>query len=207
MSEARAFPSIEINTIYTLGLSSTNYDRAAREWFARNSLNDETYLHLTLEVAAETVHSEPGSALLGCIAYPKLHILVFTNLNRLTLVDCFVMPTYNMVLVTREDAEILDSLSTRPAPQHLVLKKAFPNRRLVNSNAQAALDCAHRLTDACITTSVAAEECGLAQRHTRLRSSLNGLHYPHSSKEPGFCESGRMITTVRSPGRLKESVL
>jgi prephenate dehydratase len=151
----------EITTIHTLGPSGTNCERAAEEWFNRGGIKGKIRLYPSLEVAAEAAMEDPHGGLLGCVVYPDLHTLVFSSLDRLELVDCFVMPTYNMVLAARADAtRPLECVATHPAPQHLV-PKAVRERRFVDSNAQAAIDCARGLTDGCITTSFAAEEHSL----------------------------------------------
>jgi hypothetical protein len=68
------------------------------------------------------------------------------------------MPTHNMVLAGRT-GEPPETVSTHPAPSGLVPPNV--TRRLVLSNSQAAIDCATGITDACITTSVAAQANGL----------------------------------------------
>ncbi len=160
MREAPQRLRSEITTIHTLGPSGTNCERAAQEWFSRRGYSGAIRLHSTLEVAVEVLCGERGAALLGCVVYPNLHTLVFSNLHRLELVDCFIMPTYNMVLAARRDVEAIKSVATHPAPAGLV-PQSIPERRLVHSNTQAAIDCASGLTDACITTIVTVEPHGL----------------------------------------------
>ena len=150
----------EISALYTLGPTGTNCERAAREWFAREGRRGERCLHPTLETAVEMMQANPSAALLACVVYPDLHALVFSNLHRLELVDCFIMPTYNMVLAARPDVEVIKSVATHPAPAGLV-PDAIPEHRFVNSNTQAAIDCASGLTDACITTIVTVGRHGL----------------------------------------------
>src|SRR6266702_101942 len=150
-----------IKTLHTLGPTGTNCETAARHWFAQQGRPTNVRLHATLEDAVEALIDEPGAALLGCIAFPAVHTLVFTNLHRLGLVDCFVMPTHKMVLAQRPDVGEPATISTHPAPQSLVPGQMIRGRRLVNSNAQAAVDCQAGLSDACITTNVAAEKHGL----------------------------------------------
>ncbi|ANY06180.1 hypothetical protein AFB00_07575 [Pseudonocardia sp. HH130630-07] len=73
------------------------------------------------------------------------------------MVDSFLLPTHNMVFAGRTADP--RSASTHPAPAGLV--PAGIERRIVLSNTRAALDCAEGITDACITTIVAAERHGL----------------------------------------------
>jgi prephenate dehydratase len=111
-----------------------------------------------LETGLEAMPLAPGHALLACAVYPQLHTLVFSNLHRIALADAFVMPTFEMVLASR-DGHSPDVVATHPAPQGLVPEGR--KRVLVNSNAQAAIDCAEGRTDGCITTSKAAAAHGL----------------------------------------------
>lgn len=144
----------KISTLHTLGPTGTNCEAAAHEWFARQGRKGKVSLHPTLEIAVEKMEYNISSALLACVVYPELHTLVFSNLKRLSLIDCFIFPTHNMVLASR-DGKIPKSVSTHPAPQHLVPSWLL-ERSFVNSNAQAAINCADGITDACITTLVAA---------------------------------------------------
>jgi prephenate dehydratase len=141
--------------LHTLGPSGTNCEAAAYEWFSRQGRTGKVYLHPTLETAAQKMNSDGSEALLACVVYPELHTLVFSNLKFLDMIDCFVFPTRNMVLAAR-NVETIKSVSTHPAPQKLV-PSWIQERRLVNSNAQAAVDCAAGITDACITTIAAAK--------------------------------------------------
>lgn len=149
-----------ITSIHTLGPAGTNCERAAQKWFTNEGRRGEIHLHSTLETAAQLMRGERGAALLGCVVYPDLHTLVFSNLDWLVLVDCFVMPTHNMILATREGTEVITSVASHPAPVRLI-PPSIRERQLVNSNVQAAIDCSRGLSDGCITTIVAAEEYGL----------------------------------------------
>lgn len=149
-----AIPSIKIDILHTLGPSGTNCEQAAKEWFRRQNITDgKVVLHNTLEEAVPYVISEPNSALLGCIAYPDLHTLIFTNIQNIVLTECFVMPTFNMVLASQDGSEP-NTVAMHPAPQGLVgnrFKKQF-----VDSNAAAAISCKKSEAEGCITTLPAA---------------------------------------------------
>ncbi|WCM88112.1 hypothetical protein [Acidovorax sp. NCPPB 3576] len=151
-------PVQDIRVIHTLGPAGTNCEAAAHEWFKRNGRKGAVHLHPTLEIAAEELKDDPAIALLGCVAYPDLHTLVFSNLSRFQMVDIFVMPTFNMILASRT-GEPPQTISTHPAPQRLAPPGA--QLSLVNSNAQAAVDCRHGKTEGCITTAKAAQSLGL----------------------------------------------
>ncbi|MGM1062239.1 hypothetical protein [Saccharothrix sp. Mg75] len=144
-----------ITEVHTLGPAGTNCEQAARVWLANRGVEGEVRLHRTLETAVEEMSYDGTHALLGCVVYPDLHTLVFSNLHRLVLADMFIMPTFNMLLAAREQREPA-TVSTHPAPQHLVPEGM--TRVITTSNAQAASDCANGLTDGCITTLPAARE-------------------------------------------------
>jgi prephenate dehydratase len=148
-----------VRRIHTLGPQGTNCEAAALEWFARRGVEGEVLLYRTLESAIPAVDGDPEGALLGCVVYPDLHTLVFRNLATLTLADCFVMHTHDMVLAARGD-DYPRSVATHPAPESLI-PAAIHDRRLVTSNAEAARVCARGEVDGCITTGVAAHANGL----------------------------------------------
>jgi prephenate dehydratase len=148
-------------TIHTLGPAGTNCERAAEEYLNRIKQDGTIQLHPTLEAAvAEMMKSEDESVLLGCVVYPKLHEIVFQNLLRLKITECFVIDTHEMVFASNKDRlEDVASVCTHPAPEHLVgLVPGLSPRRVVqcNSNAEASRLCAENVHDGCITTSVAA---------------------------------------------------
>jgi hypothetical protein len=147
-----------VKTVHTLGPSGTNCEEAAKHWFRMRGIDGEVVLHPTLETALESVTQRDDAALLGCVVYPELHTLVFSNLHRLELEDQFIMPTLNMVLASLTGATPT-TVSTHPAPRQLV--PAGADVRIVDSNAQAALDCANGVTEGCITTIRAAERARL----------------------------------------------
>ncbi len=149
----------KVAVLHTLGPTGTNCEAAAHAWFNRQRNVGRVELHATLEQAVEHMPEDDTHALLGCVVYPDLHTIVFSNLGRLALADCFVFPTFNMLLARRPDVVHVRSVASHPAPRHLV--PAGLEVLLVNSNAQAALDCANGIVDACITTLPAAQRHGL----------------------------------------------
>jgi prephenate dehydratase len=150
----------KVTSIHTLGPTGTNCERAAQHWLTAQGKPVEIYLYPTLEAAALSMKGQAGAALLGCVVYPELHTLVFSNLDWLTLADSFIIPTHNMVLAAKETTQSLSLVSSHPAPVGLI-PASIKQRRLVNSNVQAAIDCSQDLSDCCITTSVAAQKYNL----------------------------------------------
>jgi hypothetical protein len=147
-----------IRVLHTLGPAGTNLEMAANWWLSQNAPDGEVVLYETLEDAVAKMPKDGAHALLGCIVYPDLHTLVFTNLGRLTLRECFTFPTYAMVLAAKTELTP-KSVISHPAPQSLIPDAAL--RIMTTSNAQAALDCLAGKADACITTAAAAREHGL----------------------------------------------
>ncbi|MFI8932112.1 bacilysin biosynthesis protein BacA [Streptomyces sp. NPDC053474] len=151
-----------IRYLHTLGPTGTNLESAAHLWLQRHGLEDEgqVVLHPSLEEAMASVPRTGAHALVACAVYPELHTLVFGNLHTCRMVDCFLWPTYEMVLAaapgTRGEPR---TVATHPAPAGLVTP--VTERQLVTSNAQAAIDCADGKAEGCVTTVVAARAHGL----------------------------------------------
>ncbi|MGH2720843.1 MAG: hypothetical protein ACRDJO_04470 [Actinomycetota bacterium] len=161
----RPHPALSrITTLHTLGPSGTNCELAARRWFGRAGTAGWVVLHPTLEDAADRVADSPGAALVACAAYPDLHTLIYSRLGRLTIVDCMMMPTHNMVIARRRGAPTLESISVHHAPEALV-PDTFPTRLPALSNSAAARSCRAGAADACITTMPAAIREGLEILH------------------------------------------
>lgn len=157
---ARASVSTEGLQIHTLGPTGTNCEAAAQHWLKAQGGVGAVVLHETLEDAVVQVLSDPrGSALLGCVVYPRLNEIVFQNLDSLYLYECFVMPTHSMVLAAATDRPI-SSVVSHPAPVNL-LDGRDVRITLANSNTEAAMQCAAGAADACITTIVGAKANGL----------------------------------------------
>jgi len=147
-----------IRYVHTLGPQGTNLEAAAHEWLQRRGVDGSVELHTSLETALDVIPQDGEHALAACAVYPALHTLTFSNLNRLHMVDSFLMPTHNMVLASA-GTDQPGTVASHPAPVGLV--PAGAESRLVSSNSQAAIDCAAGLTEGCITTIVAAERQGL----------------------------------------------
>ncbi|MCO6525800.1 prephenate dehydratase domain-containing protein [Snodgrassella sp.] len=148
-----------VKTIHTLGPSNTNCESAARTWFKTNKIeNGEIILYQTLEDALEAMPKTEEHALLGCVVYPDLHSLVFSNLDKLKLADVFIHNTYEMILASRFNyIEDIKTVTSHPAPSGLISKNYKAIKIIhVNSNAQAAIDCVNGVSDGCITTMPAA---------------------------------------------------
>lgn len=147
--------------IHTLGPEGTNCQLAVYHWLNMKNIDvaDATIiLHPTLEEGLDAVLEERDSLLLACIVYPKLNELVFNHLDNMQLADCFIMPTYNMVLATKKQLskQQIQSVVSHPAPVSLV-DDLNCEAQLTTSNSHAAMLCANEKFDACITTRKSAE--------------------------------------------------
>lgn len=148
--------------IHTLGPTGTNCHKAAVHWLKLNYLqSSEVVLHKTLEEAVDTILSLDTGLLLSCIVYPDLHKIVFGNLSRMRISDCFVMPTHNMVIAHPLGRRLAKgaSIASHAAPAHLAQALGYV---VVDStsNTQAADDCASGKAEGCVTTYAKAVEQG-----------------------------------------------
>jgi hypothetical protein len=161
----RPHPALScITALHTLGPYGTNCELAARRWYDRVGTVGRVVLHPTLEEAADRVADSSRAALVACAAYPALHTLIYSRLGRLTMVDCMMMPTHNMVIARRRGARTLESISVHDAPAALV-PDGFATRLPAMSNSAAARSCRIGAADACITTMPAALSEGLEIMH------------------------------------------
>lgn len=170
--------------VHTLGPAGTNCEAAARRWLADNhSGRGSVILHPTLEDAVPAVLKEPEtSVLLGCVVYPRLHELVFQNLDTMELRECFMMPTHHMVLAARDAAGEIKTVTSHPAPVNL-LDGRDVRIELATSNAAAAQTCARGGADACITTEPAAVEHGLTIVDDFGPVAMGfSIHVPHQTR-------------------------
>lgn len=148
-----------IDLIHTLGPAGTNCEAAARYRLKQiniagvSAAERSVILHRTLEDAADAMMVDKNSALLTPIAYPQLGDLIYSNIGRFQIIDTFTIPTYEMVLASNCSANP-KVISLHPAPTKL-LGDQF-EKRFVESNVIAAIDCSQNKSDGCITTHDAA---------------------------------------------------
>lgn len=120
-----------INKIHTLGPTNTNCEKAAYAWLKARNIEGEVILHDTLEDAVEALitNNDSKSALLGCVVYPDLHKIVFSNLERIMLYDVFIDDTYDMVLASNgKCVNDLNCIASHPAPSGLILDN-YPSKK------------------------------------------------------------------------------
>lgn len=150
-----------VRRVHTLGPQGTNCQRAAQSWIAGRCDRAEIVLHRSMEQAAGEAAGREREVMLGVVAYPELHSIIYRHLQVMRLIDMFIMDTDEMVLAVRPDQQAEPRLcATHPAPQSLLPPRI--ERRFVSSTAIAAEQCAQGEAEGCITTLAAA--------------GLNGLH-------------------------------
>ncbi len=149
-----------VREVHTLGPRGTNCERAASAWAARHSPGARIVLHASMEGAAEETAGRDHEVMLGAIAYPKLHSIIYEHVRDLRLIDLFIMDTDEMVLAARQPcAETPRICATHPAPEPLLPRSV--TRQYVASTALAAETCATGLAEGCVTTLGAARRFGL----------------------------------------------
>lgn len=149
-----------VRRVHTLGPEGTNCQRAAQSWVARRCGRAEIVLHRSMEQAASRAAGCAREVMLGVVAYPELHSIIYSHLQVMRLIDLFLMDTDEMVLAVRPDRQAAPRLcATHPAPQALL--PPCIERRFVASTAIAAEECARGEAEGCITTLAAAGLNGL----------------------------------------------
>lgn len=147
-----------VSEIHTLGPIGTNCERAALVWATRSCPQASVHLHDTMEAAADWVTSRQGAVLLSVVAYPNLHLIIYSHIEELQLIDVFIMNTDEMVLASATgDTPVL--CSAHPATDKLI--PIGIERKFVSSNATAAAECANGSTDGCLTIICMAQKYGL----------------------------------------------
>ncbi|WP_186385996.1 prephenate dehydratase [Stappia sp. TSB10P1A] len=151
-----------VRSLHTLGPAGTNCERAALLWRTNRCPNAWVELHPTLEAAADAVLGRNDAVLVGVAAYPQLHTLIYSRIERLQILEAFIMDTDEMVLASSSGA-LPKVCATHPAPEHLLPPSI--ERRYVASNVLAAQDCVSGQADGCVTTLCAARVHGLSVLH------------------------------------------
>ncbi|MER6997960.1 bacilysin biosynthesis protein BacA [Streptomyces sp. NPDC000410] len=152
-------PVSRVTTIHTLGPAGTNLEKAAHHWFEEQRRDGRVVLHTEVEDGLDVMRFDGTEAILACAVYPRLHDLVFGNLDRLAMVDTFILDTYDMVLASRPEQDSIATIVTHPAPSCLVTSRGEIS--FASSNSHAAALCASGLYDSCVTTDQAARSEGL----------------------------------------------
>lgn len=160
LTEVPGMPDLDrVRCVRTLGPTGTNLEAAAYEWLARRHGGGPVLLHRHLDEAVAEVSRDGTEAILACAVYPDLHHLVFRNHRWMVMADCFLAPTFAMVLAGRGDGAPPRRVASHGAPVNLVPDGAEAVPALSNSAAAAA--CRRGDVDACITTASAADAYGL----------------------------------------------
>jgi hypothetical protein len=171
-----------VRQLHTLGPTGTNCERAAFAWMRRKCPAAALCLHFSLEKAAGAVASQSDAVLLGAVAYPQLHSLIYSHLDHFQIIDVFIVDTHEMILASRTGSMPL-ICATHPSPEKLLPSTVA--RKYVSSNALAAEECARGMTDGCLTTLCAAQQYELKPVHSfgRVRMAFT-IHGPPDHGPP-----------------------
>ncbi|GAB2188559.1 type 2 periplasmic-binding domain-containing protein [Sessilibacter sp. MAH2] len=148
--------------IGTLGPQDTNSEMASYFYLKENNFEGDVALYDTPELSIEALKNEEVDKVILCIVYPKLNDIVFQNLTSIKMTGVFMKPTDAMVIGVARDG---DRACSHPAPVELI-QPFYSNVELVNSNADAAKQCALGNYDACVTTLAAAKTNNLEVKHS-----------------------------------------
>lgn len=153
--------------VATLGPAGTCSEAVLRDNIHRFGEGAIIELYTTYESVITSVSKGISKYGLVAAAYPKLHNLIFESLGKVTISDCFLFNTSELVFATGTASE-LKQIACVEAIIPLLTMLALKNVVVVpaNSNADAARMVAGNLADACITTSQAAESWGFFKAHS-----------------------------------------
>lgn len=160
MEGVGAMPDLDrVRCIRTLGPAGTNLEAASHFWLRQRHGGGRVELHRHLDEAIAAMATDGSEGILACAVYPDLHHLVFRNHRWMVMADCFLAPTFAMVLAGRGDGVPVRRVASHAAPVELVPDGAEIVPAL--SNSAAARTCLAGEVDACITTASAAAALGL----------------------------------------------
>lgn len=172
-------PDIERIQCYALGPAGTNISQAAARWAERMGVLEKTDIILckTPEASLEKARAVDEEGVIGlfgtCAVYYALNTLFFENPSTLPFFAQEIMFLDEMQLATRADcAKAMDvkvpgawRVASHPSPAPLVRNLGCAVE-LVNSNAQAADECAQGKVELCITTESARQSRKLVKLHS-----------------------------------------
>jgi hypothetical protein len=153
-----------VAVIGTLGPAGTNSEKAAREYLTRTATDGELLLFDTFEEVVERLLDGTLHKAVVCTAYLKFSALYFERVPRLRMTEAFVTTLHPMVVAAKPGSvrSGRPSFALQPAILPLVRRHLAEGQvRPAASNASAAHDVAKGKADACLTTEVAAQACGL----------------------------------------------
>lgn len=173
--------SLDIERIqcYALGPAGTNISQAAERWAERMGVSGKTEIILceTPEASLEQARAVDTEGVIGlfgtCAVYYALNTLFFQNPAALPFFAEEVMFLDEMQLAAKADraGEVEGKVpsdwrvASHPSPAPLV-RNLGCHVELVNSNAQAADECAQGRVELCITTESARQSRGLVKLHS-----------------------------------------
>lgn len=161
---------------FALGPEGTNISQACEQWIDRMAIRPKTKVELcpTPEASLERAREINTDGEIGifwtCAVYYNLHKLFFGNPDTLPFFITEMMALDEMQLATRKEmAKSLGEelpfswrIASHPSPAPLATKITIK----ANSNAEAAMMCANKEVEACITTESARRIHRLVNLHS-----------------------------------------
>ncbi|MFG2994491.1 hypothetical protein ACGFZK_35210 [Streptomyces sp. NPDC048257] len=104
-------------TFTTLGPAGSCHENAVEHYFRFQGIEGEARTDLTVDLhdGLERVRRGESDYLVQCSAHPEVHLLTERYFDEVRVVDTFVYPTKELVLLSRADVERPRSLGLVPA--------------------------------------------------------------------------------------------
>jgi len=149
--------------IHTLGPEVTNCNLAADNWIKRKKINMQIILHETFEGAVEASKQDTKGMVLISSTYHKIHDVIYDNINWLSPIDSFIVPTHEMVLAHNVDIKSNSRIALHEATLSLLndSRKIKYKHYFTSSTWEAASLCSLQKTSYCLTTKKASSEFNL----------------------------------------------
>ncbi|MFI7358399.1 hypothetical protein ACIBTP_31305 [Streptomyces avidinii] len=104
-------------TFTTLGPGGSCHENAVQHYFGFQGIENDAKIDLTIDLheGLERVRRGESDYLVQCSAHPEVHLLTERYFSEVHVVDTFVYPTKELVLLSRADVERPRSLGLVPA--------------------------------------------------------------------------------------------
>ena len=173
-------PEVEEVICFALGPEGTNIGQSCQQWIKRTGIKHKSRI-IYCETPWKALERARAIERPGCVptfwtcaVYYDLFHLFFRSPDAYTLFVIEPMLLDEMQLAVRPELaeEIVDgvipkgwSIASHPSPAPLV-EHLSATIKLVDSNAQAAMDCSDGLHQMCVTTESARNKHGLVKAHS-----------------------------------------
>lgn len=157
LEESRNLQKNNFVKIATLGPSGTCSENTVKSFIAERGLNGEILLKETFQDCVASLISKEVDFIIVPSAFKELNELIFKNLGKIKIKECFVLNTPALVIGVKEKNKIM-SIATHSAPE-ILAKNNFPDIKIIGSpsNSKSAIMVVEGKADACLTTEIAAK--------------------------------------------------